>query len=132
MNKYEQWLKERIAKIEKFRYEDIERLKKYPSETAQQVLSELIKNACESQNCTSIELGRKKIGEIDKRWLAQNLLPVANATIDFDDECEYRRLVELVIIVIPELKEKVLEIGLTSKITEIRDAAEDYVDISEI
>ena len=130
ISSYEQWLIYEIGKIDNFSYDNIKLLDSYPLCISRKVLKTLIENACLGQNLAPIELGRKKINEIDKVWLKNNLLEVASSCIDFSDEWEYRRLVELVDLVIPELKQKVLEIGETSDNEEVREAVEDYRDNS--
>lgn len=55
-------------------------------------------------------------------------MEVADESINYFDEWEYRRLVELVYIYIPELKEKVLTRGINSVNEEIREVVEDFRD----
>ena len=121
------WLMEEIQSIDNFPYEDIKILDKYPVDVSRQVLKVLIDNSSLGQNYGPIELGRKKIGEIvNREWLIQNFMKVADESINYSDEWEYRRLVELVDLYIPELKEKVLEKGINSDNEEIREVAEDF------
>ena len=126
MDMYEMMLINELQKINKFPYEDIPSIDKYPLCIAKKVLKVLIENACLGQNYAPIELGRKKLNEINKDWLNRNFLKVASSCIDYSDEWEYRRLVELVVLVVPELKQKVLDIGKNSKNEEIREIIEDY------
>lgn len=128
MNMFEIMLEHRLQKINKFPYKDIRFIDKYPICISQKVLKVLIENACLGQNFGPIELARKKINEINKEWLNKYFLEVASSCIDYSDEWEYRRLVELVILVVPELKQKVLNIGKNSKNEEIREVVEDYKD----
>ncbi len=60
MNMYEMWLVEELQKINKFSYEDIRLIDKYPLCISQKVLKLLIENACLGQNFGPIELARKK------------------------------------------------------------------------
>ena len=87
----------------------------------------LIENACLGQNYGTIELAQK-INGINKEWLNKYFLEVASSCIDYSDEWGYRRLVELVVLVIPKLKQKVLNIGKNSENEEIREVVEDYKD----
>lgn len=110
-------------------YDDIRNLDKYPLLVSKQVLGILIQSACVGQNMAPIELGRKKIGEIiNHDWLVQYFMEVADQNIDYSDVWEFRRLSELVILCVPELKENVLAKGANSEDEEIREAAEDYRD----
>lgn len=129
INRYEAWLIEELQKIDNFPYEDIKLLDKYSLEVSKQVLKVLIENSCLGQNYESIELARKKINEIDKNWLTQYFGEVASTCIDYSDEWEYRRLVELVFLVVPELKQKILEFGAKSENEEIREVVKDFQDL---
>ena len=95
---------EEIQRIDNFPYEDIKSLDKYPLDISKQVLKVLIEHACQR----SVAVGCKIINEIDKAWLRQYFIGVTSMCIDYFDEWEYRRLVELVVCVIPELKQEVL------------------------
>ena len=125
-NMYELWLIERLGKIENFQYNEISNLHQYPLSISEQVLRVLIENSCLGQNYAPIELGRKKIDEIDKEWLKQHFLAVAESCIDFSDDWEYRRLLELIVCVIPELKVAALEFGKDSENEDILEVVEEY------
>ena len=129
INWYETWLIEEIQRINNFPYEDIKSLDKYPLDISKQVLKVLIEHACQGQNYGPIMLGRKKNDEIDKAWLKQYFLEVASMCIDYSDEWEYRRLMELVVCVIPELKQEVLKFGVQSENEEVREVVEDYQNL---
>lgn len=128
MNQYEEWFMEEIQSIHGFKYEDIKYLDKYPYLISRGVLKILIENACLGQNYAPIELARIKISDINAEWLKLNLLDVANSCIDFEDEWEYRRLVELIIDVIPELKNDILMIGANLGNKEVQEVVEDFGD----
>ena len=128
-NMYETWLMEQIHSIDNFPYEDIKILDKYPLDVSKQVLKVLIENSCLGQNYGPIDISRKKINEINKDWLNQFLLEVASTCIDCSDEWEYRRLVELVVLVLPELKQEVLKLGAQSENEEVREVVEDFQNL---
>lgn len=71
----------------------------------------------------------QKISEIDKNWLKQYFVEVANTCIDYCDEWEYKRLVELVVLVIPELKQEILAFAQKSESEELREILEDFQDL---
>lgn len=123
-NMYETWLMEQIHSIANFPYEDIKIL-----DVSKQVLKVLIENSCLGQNYGPIDISRKKINEINKDWLNQFLLEVASTCIDCSDEWEYRRLVELVVLVLPELKQEVLKLGAQSENEEVREVVEDFQNL---
>ena len=108
-------------------FDNIRDLDKYPQEVSKKVLCLLVQNVCLGQNCAPIEIGRKKIGEIaNRQWLIKHFMEIADENIDYSDDWEYRRLVELVVLHVPELKENVLAKGADSENDEIREVVEDY------
>lgn len=126
MDFYEQTLMNNINQVSNFNFSDIKDLDKYPLEISTRVLKMLIESACLSQNYRSIELGREKIGEIDKTWLKEHFIDIAYSCIDLNDEWEYRRLLELVSVTSPELKQDIVAQGLDSSNEEVREAAMDF------
>ena len=125
---FEEMLISELNKISGFNYEDISKLDKLPLETSLEVLKVLVGFACESQNTALIMLGRTNICKIDKSWLAKHLIEVAKSCLDLNDEWEYRRLFELVLEAVPELKQEVADIGFNSADDDIKEAAADYLD----
>lgn len=128
MNRYEERLMRELQSIHWHKYEEIKYLDKYPYVISRKVLRILIESACQPQNYGYIELGRKKISEISVEWLKENLLEVAKSCIDFDDEWEYRRMMELVNEVVPELKNELFKLGENSENDEVREVVEDFRD----
>ncbi len=118
-------------KFHGFKYQDIKHLDEYPYDISKGVLRILIENACLGQNYAPIELARKKISEISVEWLKENVLEVAKSCIDFEDEWEYRHLMELIIEVIPELKNELLIIGENSENDEVKEIVEELREVSE-
>ena len=60
MNMFEIMLERRLQKIDKFPYEDICIIDKYPLYISKKVLKVLIENACLGRNYGPIELAQKK------------------------------------------------------------------------
>lgn len=123
---YEIHLKKRLEDIDGFKYDNIKFLEQYPITTAEQALRILLESSCLGQNCVPIQLGRNKLKEVNKFWLQKHLIRVASSCINFSDEWEYRRLVELVIEVIPELKDEILRIGVDSENEDVREVVYDF------
>ena len=103
---------------------------KYPQKLSRQILRKLIEWACQPQNDTPIVLARKKINEINREWLKIHFLDVAKMCIDFSDYWEYRRLLELIVLVLPEVKFDALKICENSEDEDILEVIEDYKDES--
>lgn len=126
MNRYEEQLYKELDDINGFRHGDIKNLDRYPAKTADMVLKTLLEWACQPQNDTAIELGRKKILEINGNWLRLHMIRCAESCLDLSDEWEYRRFVELVVLAAPDLKAPVLALGENSENAEIRETVDDY------
>lgn len=127
MDVYEQQIINDVEALREGCYFDMGNIDKYPKELACQILKKLLEWACQPQNTTPIVIARNKISEINKEWLLKNLIEVAVECIDMYDEWEYRRLAEVVVGVIPELKQEVLEFGVESENEEIREVVEDFL-----
>ena len=124
---FEEMLISELNKISGFNYEDTSKLDKLPLETSLEVLEVLVGFACESQNTALIMLGRTNICKIDKQWLAKHLIEAAKSCLDLNDDWEYRRLFELVLEAVPELKQEVADIGFNSADDDIKEAAADLI-----
>lgn len=130
MDSYEKRILDDIETVQVGCYSDITNLHKYPQELSQQILRKLIEWACKPQNDTAIVLARKKINEINKDWMKTHFLDVAKGCIDFSDYWEYRRLLELIVLVLPEVKMSALKICKDSEDEDIREVIEDYKEES--
>ncbi len=129
MNTYEKRIVDDVETVQVGCYSDINNLHKYPQKSGNQILCKLIEWACKPQNVTTIVIAREKIGEINKEWLRGCLLDAAKECIDFSDDWEYRRLLELIVQVLPELKEAALELCKDSENEDIREVIEDYKEV---
>lgn len=85
------------------RPEDLVHLDQVDEDISEKVLTILLEWACYGQNITGIMLGRKYISEIPRIWLISNIMHVIKKDFDYRDDWNYRRLVELIVEIIPEL-----------------------------
>lgn len=123
---YERQLSKQLDHIWENAYNNINNITTIPYDKSVKIFKLLIQYACSSQNIAAIELGRKKIKEINIQWVNKELPIVANQCICFDDEWQYRRLLELVKDINPELLEWAISLGVNSINEEVREAAEDF------
>ena len=130
MDTYEKRIMDDLESVRVGCYSDINNLHKYPQELSKQIFRRLIEWACQPQNDTLIILARKKINEIDKDWMKVHFCDVAKECIDFSDYWEYRRLLELIVLVLPEVKTMALKICEDSEDEDIREVIEDYKEES--
>lgn len=96
-------------------------------EIANRALGLLLDHACKAQNAGVITWARTALTEMPEWWLEMHLRPVAEAYINFEDEWEYRRLIELLRACCPNLITHFIQFGLASGKQEVRDSAEDFL-----
>jgi len=121
---YELRIREDLDKVLPNAYDSIEKVEKLPLETGLSLLKILIEYACMSQNIALITLARERIKKIPLKWMTQYFPEVANVSVDFDDDWEYLRLLELVREAVPDLLDVFIDRGLLSENDEVQEAAE--------
>lgn len=83
--------------------------------------------ACKPTYVPKIVEGRDKIKAMPRGWVIQNIDRAVEATLDLADYWDYRRLLEVLIII--EAHDSLngyIAIGLASKDYDVREAAEDF------
>lgn len=101
-------------------------------ERCEEVLKQqLLKYDLQVENiCTlDIVMGRIKIAEIPQIWLKAHLLNVVKSTFDYFDYWNYRRLLAVVVELIPELKDAVLSISSGTTDPDLIEIIDDYRDM---
>ncbi|ETT77240.1 hypothetical protein C173_05351 [Paenibacillus sp. FSL R7-277] len=121
---YELQLRKALDKVLPDAYESLKTLDQMPIEIGMKVLGVLVNYACESQNITVITLARDAIKKIPLKWLTQYYPEVVNRSIDWADEWQYIRLLEVTREVAPELLKVFIDRGLFSENDEIHETAE--------
>ena len=102
------------------------------AERCEEVLKQqLLKYDLQVENiCTlDIVMGRIKIAEKPQIWLKAHLLNVVKSTFDYFDYWNYRRLLEVVVELIPELKDAVLSISSGTTDPDLIEIIDDYRDM---
>jgi hypothetical protein len=112
---YELNIRKALDKILPGAYDNIEKIGGFPTEIRKNILEILIKYACESQNVTAIMLARDRIKKIPSSCLSCIFLEASDAVIDFQDEWEYRRLLELVKEAVPDLLTLFIDRGYSQR-----------------
>ncbi|MBS0630962.1 MAG: hypothetical protein JSS11_03545 [Verrucomicrobia bacterium] len=124
--KFEARVAERIDAIWPDISRALDQLPKIDQIIAHRILGELIEYACQTTHTGVIVAARRSVASIPPDWLQANFSPVANERINFEDEWEYRRLLELIEEVSPAFLEQFVVRGLAASNWEVREAAEDY------
>ncbi len=120
-------LREKLNQISENAYEKIANITELPPSEGLKILRVLLENACLAQNVGVITLAREKIKEIQKEWLINYLSEGVEKSINLEDEWEYRRLLELLIEILPELFNYYINIGLCSDNIEVAEVARDFL-----
>lgn len=125
---YELQFKNALNQISPDVYDNMDEIESLPESIGIKILTLLVEYACRAQNLSPIVLARDKIKTIPSKWLIKYLPEVAKKTINFEDEWEYRRMLELVSEAVPMLLTWGIEQGINSTNEEVREAAKDYME----
>lgn len=115
-----------VRKIDSFELVNIDRLSEFDDRTGERVLQVLLEFACYGTYMFNIELGRKYVSFIPKDWLREHIVSTVKQYFDYGDWWNYRRLLEVVDMEIPEALPDILEINADSEDLDIREAIEDF------
>ena len=96
---------------------------------AEKVVGILLQGACQSQHIGNIQASREALARIPRDWLKSVLIPTISKSLNIEDEWEYRRLLELLKELSPEIMPPFIEQGLASQDLGIHEAAEDFAAI---
>jgi len=64
--------------------------------------------------------------QIPHAWIKENFIPVASSIIDFNDDWEYRRMLEVTELLSQELLAWGVQIGQSSDDPEVKEASVDF------
>lgn len=118
-------IKQELEKILPGSFSNLENIEDFGQEKACHVLKVLIENSCLATNVGVITAGRELTKRVPKSFLIKNIESQIESSLDLSDEWDYRRLLELLDIVLPELTNKYVQIGLKMD-GDIKEAAEDW------
>jgi hypothetical protein len=82
--------------------------------------------ACQPTHMGPIERGRLQVLQMPRAWVRMHIHTVATDALDLNDYWEYRRLLELLAMLDPDLIAPLVEQGLHSADPDVREAAEDF------
>jgi hypothetical protein len=116
----------RLDKYEPDLWNHLDRVPLLPANTGREILAEFLGIASQAQNLGNIHLGRNAILTLPREWTLLNIDAAADETIDFSDEWEYRRLLELYKELASELLRRLVQRGLTGSSDDIRCVAQEY------
>ncbi len=124
-----EWCEEALRKqllAYHFPVEHIRILDRYDTCISEKVLSVLLEWACYGQSMPGIMMGRGKIAEVPKAWLKAHLPAVVKRDFDYSDDWNYRRLLEVVVETVPELKDTILAINAETTDEDLIEVINDF------
>jgi len=118
-----------MRKIDAALPEGLPRVDRLTPSSAHRALACALSLACQTQNIANIELGRAGILAMPTKWVAARIVPVAMAVLDFGDEWEFRRFLELLGLIDCRLARAFIagvKVGLAE---DLREAVDDVLVI---
>ncbi len=91
-----------------------------------------IETACQPTGAGQIIRGRDAVLAMDHRYVLENIEAVARECLDIEDCWVYRRLLELCEMLDADLTQRVAHWGLDSKDSDVREASEDFTEITQL
>lgn len=125
-NPHEAMLIKRLEKEIGFSYADINSVDEYPIDVAKAVVKLLVENACQGQNISGIELARNNLKKVNKDWLKKYFFDITRECIDYSDDWEYRRLLELADEILPDVIKDIINVNINSDDEAILEIIEDF------
>lgn len=126
ISEYEQHIKSELETTIPGIYDNLDNINDYEYDCAEKILRVLLRYSCLSQNHANITISRALICKINAEWLKTHYKEVAMSTIDFNDDWEYRRLLEVIDESMPEYLKWAINIGKESNNEEIREIAQGF------
>src|SRR5271165_5304180 len=100
----------------------LKQLGELPVPVQQDIIAALVSRACQSQHVGNITIARNAIAQIPPTCLRLGLPAAIQKAVNFADEWEYRRLLELLQAIDSDLLDEYVQVGLSSTDMDIREA----------
>lgn len=124
------WREERVqnelAEINGFSINDLKILDKFDDDIIDRVILVLLEWACYPQNDAGILLGRRFLSEVPKACLEKHIVNVVRNGFEYEDDWNYRRLLEAVTDIVPNCKDDILQINSNSTDNDIIEVVDDF------
>lgn len=105
---------------------DLKEFDRLTDEIQIEVFEFLLSMACQAQNDEAIKLGKQSIVKISRSWVLDNIEDISTKILDLNDESEYRRSLELALVLNTSWLKKLVNLGLTNKDKDIQDTANEF------
>ena len=107
-------------------WEHLDILPSLPEEKGEEVISYLLRIACQSTHIGNIQLGRDTLAAISRDWLGERIHDIAVRTLNFNDDWEFRRLAEIYQMLDGRLLTNLCQLGKQSENPAIQEVATDF------
>lgn len=102
-----------------------------PAPQADRVIAEILSCASQATHASLIELGRDAAASLPRPWLLERIEGIADRMFNYDDDWEYRCLLELYGRLDASLLSRLITRGLASPNAGIAEAAQDFARAAE-
>lgn len=133
-NPYENRLIGRINRIYPGAFRRLSDIWTLPEDRAEDILGEILKTGCLSQNCANIEAARRAFSRLPPAWAAARFPKAASACLFREpewQEWEFRRAAEMLGERFPDTLAWLIEYGKCLNNPEVDEAAADISELSE-
>ena len=127
LHPYEEKIREKINKIanEDIYFKPSEIMQK-SEDVVDNIICELLSDACCGQNVLPIEISRELLLAFPKKWISSKIKKLAFRSIDINDDWDYRRLLELSELISKELLIWAIALSDNSENPDIIEASYDF------
>jgi len=125
MSRHEAILRRQIESISSGAWEKLDRLDALSAAISSRIVAVILEFACTAQSIGAISAGREAFERLPREWLATHLEAIVETALDLMDEWSYRRFLELLAGSMPDMFDRYVNSGLTSKSVDIASAADD-------
>lgn len=108
-------------------YDDFTALDQCGDALGERVLLAVLEWACYGQNVQGIEMGRGKLAEAPRAWLAAHIVSTVRRGFEYGDDWNFRRLLEAAERTVPEALGELLALNKGSGAPDILDVLGDYL-----
>jgi len=120
--------KQRMNAFQEGLWERLDTVPTLDPQTRDAVLQYLLELACQSGNIANISLGRMALLALPRQWVLGTIERTAEALLDWEDDWEYRRLLELYQLLDQTLVHHLVARGLTNSNRAVRETAQEWAE----
>ncbi len=128
-NPYDQAFKQALDGYDPQLWAHLDRVPVLDAATQRAILNYLLNLACQATHYRNIELGRAALVALPRTWLLEHLDDAAAPLLALNDDWEFRRLGDVYMLLDRHRANILLHQGLASTNANIREAAQDLLQV---